>query len=293
MDKHEVRRAQARRFWEFCKPKTLADLLGILTALLGALGFLYWLLADAVVIRALAPLFALMFFAYLLWAIALLRKFLHPAPTPATLGGETHVELSVVRRDLAQARQELAAAQKSNREPAPSPRIEEKAAPTSRPQQGYPNKAGALAALIELHDLAFKAGVPAAQKISNHFTDGLSRVVNHQIPSAHMPKWPRIMGGVAIPQEPFNPTAATTSVVKQHLQTALTHTKEHRALLVDLNERIDALQAAQKATVQQPMQRWINSIKVPQSLIDAADAWLRGQTTSCSASLWTKRHSRC
>jgi hypothetical protein len=83
MDAAAELKDRARRFVAWCRPGSLAEFIEICAAAAGTVVFVRWLMGDATVdvLRPLLPLFGVAFFAYLLWAIILVRRLLSPVPT--------------------------------------------------------------------------------------------------------------------------------------------------------------------------------------------------------------------
>jgi len=82
MNSTEKLKENARRFIAWCRPNSLADLLQIAGAAIGTVVFVHGLWPDTLgVLQPLLPLFALAFFAYLLWAMVLIRNLFFPSQT--------------------------------------------------------------------------------------------------------------------------------------------------------------------------------------------------------------------
>ena len=96
MDRPHQFREYLGRFAEWCKPKSLAEFIEIAAAAFGTIVFVRWLMGEASLgaLRPLLPLFGVAFFAYLLWAIVLVRRLLYPAPIPTWLASATSSQAS-------------------------------------------------------------------------------------------------------------------------------------------------------------------------------------------------------
>ena len=76
-----------KRVYEWCRPRSLADALQIIGAVVTTAGFVAAI--DFGPWRPILPLLAVAFFAYLLWAISLVRQSLYPVDTSPALDVRT------------------------------------------------------------------------------------------------------------------------------------------------------------------------------------------------------------